>query len=76
MQKCWNSDSNKRPIANYISDIFEEKIIPNYNNEIEISKSLNVGPIAVINSNKSITLKIVNSARSLEYQSNILESGK
>ncbi len=79
MQECWNSDPNKRPTANYISDIFDEKIIPNYNNEIEISeisKSSDIGPIAVNNSNKSKTLKFVNSARSSEYQSNILESGK
>src|SRR6266498_4489173 len=76
MQECWNSDPNKRPTANYISDIFDEKIIPNYNNEIEIVKSSDIGSIAVNNSNKSITLKFVNSTRSLGYQSNILESGK
>ena len=76
MQECWNSDPNKRPTANDISDIFDEKIIPNYNNEIEISKSSDIGPIAVNNSNKSITLKFVNSARSSGHQSNILESGK
>ncbi len=74
MQKCWNSDLNKRSTANYISDIFKEKIIPNYNNEIETSKSLNIEPIAVNNSNKSITLKFVNSINS-GYQSNILKSG-
>src|SRR6266498_217457 len=71
MQECWNPDPNKRPTANYISDIFDEKIIPNYNNEIEISKSSDIGPIAVNNPNKSTTLKFVNSVSS-EYQSNIL----
>src|SRR6266542_4523071 len=76
MQECWNSDPNKRPTANYISDIFDEKIIPNYNNEIEIAKSSDIGPMAVNNSNKSTTLKFVNSASGSEYQSNILESGK
>ncbi len=76
MQECWNSDPIKRPTANYISDIFNEKIIPNYKNEIEISKTSDIGPIAVNNSNKSITLKFVNSARSSGHQSNILESGK
>src|SRR6266542_1817344 len=75
MQECWNSDPNKRPTANDISDIFDEKIIPNYNNEIEISKSSDIGPIAVNNPNKSTTLKFVNSVSS-EYQSNILKSGK
>ncbi len=76
MQECWNSDPNKRPKTNYISDIFDEKIIPNYNNQIEISKSSNIGPIAINNPNKSITLKFVNSTRSPRYQSNILEPGK
>src|SRR6266498_2504704 len=33
MQECWNSDPNKRPIANDISNIFDFIIIPNYNNE-------------------------------------------
>src|SRR6266542_1497885 len=75
MQECWNSDPNKRPTANDIIDIFEEKIIPNYNNEIEISKSSDIGPIVITNSNKSITLKFVNFASS-RYQTNILESGK
>ncbi len=75
MQECWNSDPNKRPTANDIIDIFDEEIIPNYNNEIEITKSSDIGPIVITNSNKSITLKFVNFASS-RYQTNILESGK
>src|SRR6266542_1628023 len=53
MQECWNSDPNNRPTANYIRNSIYEKIIPNYNNEIEIAKSADIGPIAINNSSKS-----------------------
>src|SRR6266498_3931726 len=75
MQECWNSDPNKRPTANDIGKIFARKLIPNYNNEIEIVKSSDIGSMATNNSIKSRTLKFANSINS-GYQSNIIESGK
>src|SRR6266540_673741 len=47
MQECWNSDPNKRPTSSDISDIFYEEMISNYNDEIVIAKSLDIGPITI-----------------------------
>ena len=73
MQKCWDSDPNKRPAT---IDIFETlKNVEEYEKEnpTEIIKSLDIGPIITNDLGKSQPLsKIVKSAesiRNLESQS-------
>src|SRR6266498_109135 len=77
MQECWDSDPNKRPTA---FDI-REKLINikrvEEENQTEIIKSLDIGPIMAIDSDKSRPLSgIITSARSLESQSITSTLGK
>ncbi len=80
MQKCWDSDPNKRPTASDISNIFEDKIIPNYNNKIKIIKSLDIGPIITNNPNNSKPLnemvKLLRQTKGLRNLPIDLELGK
>ncbi len=56
MQECWNSDPNKRLSSYYIRTIFRKEIIPNYNGEIMIVKSLDIGTTITNNSDTNSTI--------------------
>ena len=77
MQTCWDSDPNKRPTSDHIINTLFEEIIPNYNAEIAIVKSLDIGPITINDSrviHKSRPLSVMISP--MRNQSIILKLGK
>src|SRR6266498_1679704 len=67
MQECWDSDPNKRPttfdIIGKLTDIDKVEV----ENQTEITKSSNIGPIIINNSDKSKPLsKIIENAESIK----------
>jgi serine/threonine protein kinase len=79
MQKCWHSDPNKRPAASDISKITLDLYIKNSNNQSQIIKSPDIGPITTNHSGAiyksrplSTMIKSANSTRSLKSQSIII----
>ncbi|PKY34581.1 hypothetical protein RhiirB3_454429, partial [Rhizophagus irregularis] len=76
MKECWNSDPNKRPTANDLSNIFSGKLdyFSELRNQTNIIKSPDIGPItnnpnAVYKSRPlSAMIKSAESTRSLKIQ--------
>ena len=56
MQKCWNSDPNKRPTTFYIHEILINIEKVEEENPTEIIKSLDIGPIITNDLGKSQSL--------------------
>jgi len=66
MQKCWDSDPNKRPTASYIYEILSNIKKVEEVNPTEIKKSLDIGPIIINDLDKSQSLgEVIKSAESI-----------
>jgi len=64
MQKCWNSDPNRRPIAASICKGLINIRRIEIKNQTEIIKSSDIGPIITSNSNMSDTISTRDSSSS------------